>query len=700
VRAAAPGPGAGEAWTGGPDAGRLATQASQAVPPPTPGRRQHRQPDRRQDADEEYDWYRYLSHGGGTPSHEPDSAGPAAHDEGFLAGRTGRAPRAVRKNRDERKERAERKNRDERKTRRDRKNRIPDDGPLTAGQSDGRDASDPDGISTWREQAPAGYADPPGDAAGTGPGHGWRASPGAAAAQVAPADSGYLHDPYPGPAAAWPADPDSGYWQTSYPGSAGVRPAPAADFRPDPYPGPAAAGSAPPDAGHRQPSYPGPAGTGSWAESAPAAYAGPAGTGSWAESAPAAYAGPAGDTADTGPGHGWRAYPGAAAAQAATSAAGYRQPSYPASPASWPGGSPDVGRSTPHLPAQGHADQAFVPGGFEHSRGAAEVPDYGGGEFLPEPPRPAAVVQRPAKRGKKALRPPAARAVRRAAHPDVLARARFAAAAGSAGSAGPAAPPDVAEWPDRAGRPVPPTWPAGPEGRVNPEVPVLPQRPARPARPGGADRQSGAERTGEAGQTALPGRAGRRSGGARSRRRLPRRVLWLTASALVIVAAAVAVRARPGPGPAHVLVTPARLGSYVMEPHLAKVMKASLLQQQIVAKSAGEAKHVVYAVYQDSTGGAAQVGPQIILFIGGNLAGASPGGFISSFIGQARGAQRTSAGSMGGEAACVSRIPGSVAECAWADNDTFGVVASPTLSVSALAAELRNFRPELERPAR
>jgi len=149
-----------------------------------------------------------------------------------------------------------------------------------------------------------------------------------------------------------------------------------------------------------------------------------------------------------------------------------------------------------------------------------------------------------------------------------------------------------------------------------------------------------------------------------------------------------------------VLVTPARLGSYVMEPHLAKVMKASLLQQQIVAKSAGEAKHVVYAVYQDSTGGAAQVGPQIILFIGGNLAGASPGGFISSFIGQARGAQRTSAGSMGGEAACVSRIPGSVAECAWADNDTFGVVASPTLSVSALAAELRNFRPELERPAR
>jgi hypothetical protein len=673
------------------------------VPPPRPERKQDRQPDRGLDADEEYDWYRYLGQGGSPPSHEPHSAGPAADDAGSRADHTGRAQRAARKNRDERKDRTERKNRDERKTRRNRKNRIPDDGPLTAGQSDGGDASGPDGISPWREQAPAAYADPPGDAADTGPGHDWRAYQAPAAAQVAPADAGYLHDPYPGPAAAWPADADAGY-----------RPAPAAaDFPQDPYPGPAAAWPA--DAGDRPASYPGSAGTGSWA---------------------AAFAGPAGDIADTGPGDGWRAYPGAAAAQVAPADAGYlhdpypgpaaawpadadagyRQPAYPGSagtgswaesPASWPGGGPDVGRSpdvgrrTPHLPAQGHVDQAFVPGSFEHSRGgAAEVPDYGDGEFLPEPPRPAAVVQRPAKRGRKALRPPAARAVRRAAHPDVLERARFIAAAGSAGTAGLAAPSDVAEWPDHAGRPIPQTWPAGPEGLVNPEVPVLPQRPALPAQPGGADRQDGAERTGGAGRTALPGRAGRRSGTARSRRRLLRRVLWLTASALVIVVAAVAVLARPGPGPAHVLVTPARLGSYVMEPHLAKVMDASLLQRQVVAKSAGEAKHVVYAVYQDSTSAAAQAGPQIILFIGGNLAGASPGGFINSFIGQARGAERTSAGSMGGEAACISRIPGSVAECAWADNDTFGVVASPTLSVSALAAELRNFRPELERPAK
>jgi hypothetical protein len=177
-------------------------------------------------------------------------------------------------------------------------------------------------------------------------------------------------------------------------------------------------------------------------------------------------------------------------------------------------------------------------------------------------------------------------------------------------------------------------------------------------------------------------------------------VLGVTAAAVVIAVAAAALLAlRPGAGPAHVLVTPDRIGAFAMQPHLAKVMDAGQLQREIVTKSAGEAKHVVYAVYEDTTGAAARSGPQIILFIGGNLTGTSPDGFISSFIGEARGAQRTRAGSMGGQAACVSKAPGSVAECAWADNDTFGVVASPTLTVSALAAELRTVRPQVEHPA-
>ena len=157
--------------------------------------------------------------------------------------------------------------------------------------------------------------------------------------------------------------------------------------------------------------------------------------------------------------------------------------------------------------------------------------------------------------------------------------------------------------------------------------------------------------------------------------------------------------ARPAGGVAHVLVTPARLGSYAQAPSLARDMDAAALQRQIVANSGGEAKHVVYAVYEDATGPAAQHGPQIILFIGGNRSGSSASSFMTSFVGKLTGAAATGAGSMGGAAACVPSVGGRLAECAWADNDTFGVIASPTLSGAGLAAELRAVRPLIEKRA-
>ena len=93
----------------------------------------------------------------------------------------------------------------------------------------------------------------------------------------------------------------------------------------------------------------------------------------------------------------------------------------------------------------------------------------------------------------------------------------------------------------------------------------------------------------------------------------------------------------------------------------------------------------------------------MILLIGGNLSGVSPGGFIASFTQQSKGAFETSAGSLSGSAACVNAqasVPGSVALCTWADNDTFGVVASPTMSATRLAAQLRAIRPMVEHVAR
>jgi hypothetical protein len=151
--------------------------------------------------------------------------------------------------------------------------------------------------------------------------------------------------------------------------------------------------------------------------------------------------------------------------------------------------------------------------------------------------------------------------------------------------------------------------------------------------------------------------------------------------------------------PAHTLVAPTRLGSYVRRPQLERQMNAKQLQQQVVAKSAGQANHVVSAVYENSAGVSGNAPPQIFLFIGGNLTGVSPSGFITSFTDQFKGAQTTSAGAMGGRAACVntqSSFSGSVALCTWADNDTFGVVASPTMNLTQLAAQMRVIRPGVE----
>jgi hypothetical protein len=125
-------------------------------------------------------------------------------------------------------------------------------------------------------------------------------------------------------------------------------------------------------------------------------------------------------------------------------------------------------------------------------------------------------------------------------------------------------------------------------------------------------------------------------------------------------------------------------------------MHAAELRRSIVAEARGEARYVVDAVYQ-STG---HPGTQIVLFIGGNLAGSSASAFIGSFVGQLPGSFSTAPGALGGQAACVPGVQGRPAECAWADGDTFGVLASPTLGAAGLARELRLMRPLVEDLAR
>lgn len=224
------------------------------------------------------------------------------------------------------------------------------------------------------------------------------------------------------------------------------------------------------------------------------------------------------------------------------------------------------------------------------------------------------------------------------------------------------------------------------------------QRGGNPARAAVLDRPAAATTT----RSAAPSRS--RTQGRRSTRRNRRHVVPIVAVGIAATAAAAAGVIVTHPalltshGPQHKISAPGSVLTYTQAPALAKKMDAAALKADIVRKGNGEAKNVVDAVYEANASSGAK-SPMIVLFIGGNLSGSATA-FISSFTGMLPGAFTVSPGSLGGQAACVPGTPGTAgkpAECAWADNDTFGLFASPTLSASALGAELRAMRPFVER---
>jgi hypothetical protein len=217
--------------------------------------------------------------------------------------------------------------------------------------------------------------------------------------------------------------------------------------------------------------------------------------------------------------------------------------------------------------------------------------------------------------------------------------------------------------------------------------------------PAGSQGRGG--QTGGTGARLRPRPSGRTAG--RRRGRSGDRRLWVALGgvAAVFVGAIVAIvmLAFPsGPsGPAHTLVTPNQLNAFTRRPALEQQMNVAQLRQDVVNTSSGQARHVVEAVYEagNSTSGST---PQIVLFIGGNLLNASPQVSVTSFTQRFKGAKITSAGGLG-QAACVNATasqPGSVAMCAWFDNDSFGEVVSPTMNAKALANAMRQIRPHVE----
>lgn len=208
--------------------------------------------------------------------------------------------------------------------------------------------------------------------------------------------------------------------------------------------------------------------------------------------------------------------------------------------------------------------------------------------------------------------------------------------------------------------------------------------PAREARPGG--RRTWVPRT--------------RPGIWRGLPLAPRTLLLLGAGLLVAVGVIVAIMfLGSGPaGPAHTLVIPARLGAYQRRPELARQMGVSQLEKHILAQSSGQVSHLVSAVYQNGASVALGPAPQVMLFIGGQLTGASADAAIKTFTQHFRYSVQASPGRLGGRAACVpgQASTGGAAVCAWFDNDTFGELVSPNMTASALASELRAIRPSIE----
>jgi hypothetical protein len=203
-----------------------------------------------------------------------------------------------------------------------------------------------------------------------------------------------------------------------------------------------------------------------------------------------------------------------------------------------------------------------------------------------------------------------------------------------------------------------------------------------------------------------PAPASRRAPGRRIGRRRGRSSdhrLWLALLG-VLIAAAAAITAiikfefPSHGGPVHQMVVPSRIGPYVHTVAMEKQTNVAKLREEVIAMSAGQASHVVSAVYESGNSAAGGT-EQIIMFIGGHLANAAPATSITDFTQNHAGATVVGAGSLGGKAACVEEGAGTsdpVSMCVWFDNDSFGEIVSPTMNATELASVMRTFRPDLE----
>ena len=178
--------------------------------------------------------------------------------------------------------------------------------------------------------------------------------------------------------------------------------------------------------------------------------------------------------------------------------------------------------------------------------------------------------------------------------------------------------------------------------------------------------------------------------------------LWLALLGAVIATVAVIAIIKlefpPHDGSVHEMVTPARIGPYVRTVDMENQTKLAQLRDEVTQLNASSASDVKSAVYEYGNSAAGST-EQIMMFIGGHLANAAPATSITDFTQKFTGATSVSAGSLGGEAACVEEAAStsdSVSMCVWFDNDSFGEIVSPTMNATSLASVMRTVRPDIE----
>lgn len=191
----------------------------------------------------------------------------------------------------------------------------------------------------------------------------------------------------------------------------------------------------------------------------------------------------------------------------------------------------------------------------------------------------------------------------------------------------------------------------------------------------------------------------RRSAGRRRGRSSDHR-LWIGLVGVVAVTAGaifgiLKVTAPHSAGPAHTLGMPQRIGIFSQDPSQGKKLGLAGFTQRFA--QLGHTTDTMSAAFSAAKT-ASGLPSSVMMVIEGHLANDNAVDSMKDFMKSYPGAVAVPAGPLGGQAACVSlnTAQGPMAMCAWFDNDTIGMVMSPTVAAHELANSMPSFRSAVE----